>query len=399
MRAEKGRSERFWQYPFHSPMRSCIAGVFFGAVALGACKPARTELSQQNTTAAISPEQKAVRDGILETLAKTDVPGGLIDLETEFPKEKAEIEKAMSLSLDRIDKEMQVDLLAKRDVHAKAHGCVKGSLKISDSIPADFAHGIFQKSGTFEAWMRFSNAGFSSGTADDRLPDARGIALKVLDVGDVHSPLVKTDDKSGGTGNALDFLFANAPFYTADNIQEYNTQLENPGILAKSRVGLLAKIVFHPVFDPLTETYFSVAAFRLGESAVKYRVAPCKGQKSALQLLPGRNYMRDAMVQHLSEGDGCFDFQAQMYVNPETTPVERGTVVWKEKDAPFVTLATLAVPKQNFLEDQQKKFCENISYQPWRIPKEMRPLGNLNRARWFVYQATSQYRHRLNKIQ
>jgi hypothetical protein len=47
---------------------------------------------------------------------------------------------------------------ARRDVHSRAHGCVKAEFKVEDALPAHLAQGVFVPGVTYPAWIRFSNA-------------------------------------------------------------------------------------------------------------------------------------------------------------------------------------------------------------------------------------------------
>src|SRR5450759_3453659 len=46
--------------------------------------------------------------------------------------------------------------LARRDVHSKAHGCVKAEFKVEESLPTHLAQGAFVPGVTYSAWIRFS---------------------------------------------------------------------------------------------------------------------------------------------------------------------------------------------------------------------------------------------------
>lgn len=64
--------------------------------------------------------------------------------------------------------------------------------------------------------------------------------------------------------------------------------------------------------------------------------------------------------------------------------------------SPFVTVATLKVPPQDFDSREQNLFCDNLSYNPWHALPEHRPLGGINRLRQAVYLNVSAYRQQRN---
>ena len=78
-------------------------------------------------------------------------------------------------------------------------------------------------------------------------------------------------------------------------------------------------------------------------------------------------------------------------------PVEDPTIVWDEIKAPFIEVATIRIPKQQFNSEAQQTFCENLSYTPWHALAEHRPVGGINRVRKTVYEGISLLRHKLNK--
>jgi hypothetical protein len=80
--------------------------------------------------------------------------------------------------------------------------------------------------------------------------------------------------------------------------------------------------------DPAESRYWSMSAYALGNTAVKFSAIPCDKPQSIYPENPGDNYL-----------------------------------------------------------------SENLSFTPWHSLPEHRPLGNLNRARKKVYEATSRKRH------
>jgi len=75
-------------------------------------------------------------------------------------------------------------------------------------------------------------------------------------------------------------------------------------------------------------------------------------------------------------------------------PIENPTIEWT---SPFIKIATIKIPKQQFNSPAQESFGENLSFTPWRCVQEHQPLGGVNRARKAVYIALSDVRLTLNK--
>jgi len=101
------------------------------------------------------------------------------------------------------------DSLARRGVHAKDHGCVKGTLAVDADIPEALRAGVFAAPGkSYDAWVRFSNAtGVVTAdydTAHDTNTGAtthtatsRGMAIKLMGVEGAtlfDEPRAKTQD-------------------------------------------------------------------------------------------------------------------------------------------------------------------------------------------------------------
>ena len=96
----------------------------------------------------------------------------------------------------------------------------------------------------------------------------------------------------------------------------------------------------------------------------------------------------------------CFIFQVQVQ-RPDAggMSLDDATEAWAEEDAPFVPLATISIPRQDFSGEEQAQFCENLSFAPWHALPEHRPLGQLNRLRRHAYPASSGYRHEQNEAE
>jgi len=68
-----------------------------------------------------------------------------------------------------------------RDAHAKAHGCVKAEVSVLADLDPALRQGVFAEPGkTWQAMMRLSNG--NAYPQFDSIRDARGMALKLLDV-------------------------------------------------------------------------------------------------------------------------------------------------------------------------------------------------------------------------
>ena len=173
---------------------------------------------------------------------------------------------------------------------------------------------------------------------------------------------------------------------------------EQPHIADMIMQGLWVKTQSSPFEAP----YFSCVPYLLGEGqAMQYSVWPKTNRKTPIPRLPLRppdDYLRNAMVKALNEGDVELDFRLQLQTDPFQMPIENNGVLWPEKLSPRVSVATLRLPKQKFDSPAQMEFARKLSYNPWHTIAEHRPLGNQSRARRRMYFELSQLRHNMNKV-
>ena len=317
--------------------------------------------------------------------------------ETPIPDEEKLTAEIVQNALQAIEKS-RAGGPARRDVHAKGHGCLKGTLTMAPGRPPSVRQGLFAKDGTYQIWSRFSNA--SGAMQSDSSPDARGAALKLLGV-----PGAKLS-ASDPAGHNLDLLFFTEPVTPVRDAAGY-AKIQK---LAGGDRNALVYTAKHPaiigtllkagldgalVADPLEARYYSAAPYLLGAGAAKYHLKPCAPSHQ----LPatGADHLKTAMARHLAASPACFELFAQLFVDEKSTPIEDYSVEWTEAVSPLHAVATINFPKQTFDSPGQGKFCEALSFDPWRTLAEHRPLGNLNRVRRALYEAISKRRHADNK--
>ena len=79
--------------------------------------------------------------------------------------------------------------------------------------------------------------------------------------------------------------------------------------------------------------------------------------------------------------------------------VEDVITAWDEAKAPFVPVARISIPEQQFDTPEQNAACEALTYNPWHAIEAHKPLGTINRMRRVVYQAISELRFEMNGTQ
>lgn len=298
---------------------------------------------------------------------------------------------------------------ARRDAHAKHHGCVKGVFEVAADVPAALQQGVMKPGARYVSWVRFSNG--SGNLQKDSSADGRGIAIKLTGI---PGKKILADERDAQT---QDFLMINHPVFFIRSAEDYVGLTE-----LMSKGGIVAALKYflnplHPKFhelniarqvltkktsNPLGIQYWSMTPYQWGPDgsgrAVKLSVAPCAGSQAARFKgdASSPDALRQAMSRQLAETEACFDFFVQPQTDAAKMPIEDSTEEWSEKLSPYVRVATLRIPAQKFESAEQMAFCENLSYTPWHALPEHRPLGGINRARKTVYETIQRVRHGLN---
>jgi len=307
----------------------------------------------------------------------------------------------------------------RRDVHIKSHGCVKADFTVL-SVDSKYRWGVFSEPKTFEAWVRYSNGDYILNA--DKVRDARGMAVKLMGVGGEKLLPGQTHVKT------QDFVMMNATNYFIRYLADYveltkylalgdnfgyflNGWSKNPLSWRWRELRLVGGTKKKPPESPLLTQYFSASAYKLGpDNNIKFSARPTQCLDSSGKELKGRtgkwktsednyNFLRLRMAEQLEAGPMCFDFMVQLQVPGKIMPVEDATIVWKEKDSPFVPVAHIKIPQQQFNTEEQNQFCENLSMNPWHSLEDHRPIGVFNRVRKALYEEVAKYRWSANQQQ
>ncbi|HTE16268.1 MAG TPA: hypothetical protein VK642_14425, partial [Burkholderiales bacterium] len=275
---------------------------------------------------------------------------------------------------------------------------------VHDNLPPQFRKGIFALRRSYPAWVRFSGPGpYVTPDIDD--VGFMSISVKLMDV-----PGPKLMDEEKHTQDM--FGVSTATFVTPDtranaHLQEWSVKdasifhflnFKRPHVLDLIMQGLFIKTQSSPFEAP----YFSCVPYLMGEGqAMEYSFWPVSNQKTPIPRLPLRppdDYLRNAMVAALDQGDVDIDVRVQLQTDPHRMPVENAAVLWPERLSPRVSVATIHIPKQKFNSPEQIAFARRLSYNPWHCIADHRPLGNQSRARQKMYYELSKFRHDMNKV-
>jgi hypothetical protein len=142
-----------------------------------------------------------------------------------------------------------------------------------------------------------------------------------------------------------------------------------------------------------TERFWSRCPIAFGPCALKYALEPLDAAPPTAAAT-GDDYLRDELTERLRSGPVRFGFQVERFVDERTTPIEDGTVQWKST-APPETIASLVIPQQDLTTSDSRQSAERVDgldFTPWNCVEGLRPLGSMNRARRWVYEASQAYR-------
>lgn len=303
-----------------------------------------------------------------------------------------------------------------RTSHAKAHGLLKGELRVKEGLAAELRQGLFATARSYPVMVRLAHV--PGELLDDRrMSTPRGMALKIFEVDGPKLPAHEgeaTQDFVLDTGKA--FI---APGAKTFQVQIAATEMATPlpqGVKAAvstvsratnkalNAIGLdSANLDFygHPFTHPLAEAYYSQTPYRYGDYIAKLAVYP---DTSALIAMVGKKLdltdedgLRTAVTEFFRHNPAEFEIGIQLCTDLDTMPVEDASVEWPEKESPYRPVGRLVLPPQNAYSPARADFVEeDISFCPGHSLAAHRPLGSINRARMRAYEELGKARRREN---
>lgn len=300
------------------------------------------------------------------------------------------------VGVQRTNKRKSGSQISRRTFHAKiVVGVDNAELVFRTDLPADLWAGAFTAGARLPVIVRLSNA---SGTVrPDGGPDLRGAALKIaLPEGGEHD-LLMTSYPVSHARDATQFV-------KVARIGAGPKPLIVPRMLAAFGPSETARILRNlkqanrPSPSLALESYWSRGAVLWGHAGpVRFRLSPLTGPVPAsAPPSDSPDSLQADFAARLTDSPIRFALHIQKYVSEELTPIEDGAIEWKERDSPWIGVATLTIPAQNILDPQglaNHDHVDTLSFNPWHAPAEFRPLGNLNRARRTVYTASAREWH------
>jgi len=348
---------------------------------------------------------------------KIDIGEGLFvcysdDVEKIDPSEAETSEQITATLLDIVKRVGQRQRHMVRGVHAKSHGLLKAEVEVLPDLREELRQGLFTKPATHGAVMRFSTD--PGDILSDHISTPRGVAVKVI----------------GGEGEMLphhagqvtqDFVLRNTSTFAAhaddflknirliakhlDDSEAWKQVVSSAAQTAEEtleRVGqgsALLKGFGHPPTHPLGETYHSAAPLRFGDYLGKLRLVPVSDNVLGLR---GKhvehprswNSLKDSIVAFFEKETAIWELRVQLCTDLAKMPVEDASVEWDDRLSAPLTVARITARPQNAYSDARRLWVdEQLSFNPWHSLAAHRPLGNIMRARFKSYQASSHFRH------
>lgn len=301
-----------------------------------------------------------------------------------------------------------------RSVHAKSHGLLKADFTILPGLSEQLRQGLFAEEKSYGAIMRFStNPG---DILSDHISTPRGLAIKIVGV--------QGDMLPDHTGHVTqDFIFNNASTFHVPQAKDFLKGLEtldkhaNDSEALKQTVSSTAQVAEesleligqksaflkgfgHAPTHPLGETYHTAVPIRFGNYFGKLHLVPVSANLTALK---GKhiehpsewNAVKDSIVTFFQQETAVWELRVQLCTDLQKLPVEDASVEWTEELSPSLPIARITVQPQNPYSDARRVFVdEQLSFNPWHSLAAHRPLGNIMRARFQSYKASSEFRHK-----
>ena len=290
---------------------------------------------------------------------------------------------------------------AQRFGNTKTFGVLRAEFTVLDGLPDHVRRGLFAKPNSYPAWVRFSGPGPYWPSDLNDLGQC-SVGIKVMGV-----PGEKLLDDEKLT---QDLILVSPASFVTPNIRE-NAKMqrwvraEAPIVYAfkpgdSHILQLIMQLLYSPMHaNPLEVQYYSNVPFLLGDDqAVQYSLKPVRKGRSRIPVKPRDDYLREAMVRTLADGDWEMDFMVQVQTDPHLMPIEDATVKWPERLSPYIPVARLRLLKQRFDSDEQIAFADVLRYNPWHSLPEHKPLGNSNRARRRMYAELAALRQQMNEV-
>ncbi|WP_452598080.1 LodA/GoxA family CTQ-dependent oxidase [Pontimicrobium sp. MEBiC01747] len=302
---------------------------------------------------------------------------------------------------------------ARRPVFLRTHGIIEGEINIleNDKICNSYKHGIFKNPSKHPVYVRYS-----SDLADGR-PDWKstiGIGIKIFNI-DSTEPAEK--GKKAKKSDTADLLLQNVPNFFVDTASDMcnftkasfegwgNEWIQDNAPNTNQLLNDMAKPI-RSVFDT---SLWSVVPFKLGDGYCKYILRPGTSTFFEEPDINDPDFLAKDLAGRMAKGPATLDIYiqkrpttkdgfSQTYID-EHFPLDKATVVWNEKEAVPVKVATIKMKKQNITKQEQEIYGDWLAFNIGRTAEENKPAkeSSVAQARVRVYQTSANYRRKMNQ--
>lgn len=298
-----------------------------------------------------------------------------------------------------------------RGQHPKGHAVLQATVQVLD-VPAGLRVGVFASPASYSAFVRFSN-GIQ---IDDTLPDARGLAIRMLLPGtpDQEQHFVLASSPIFFAENAVDFLrflgvkkqqsrqltralldlidpVSARPVADADTVKRQVQQQQFRELCGSDQFPAFGAFIGQPAQSLLSCEWHSQTPYRLGTAVVKYVLQPDASNAEVGPRSAGAHMFRDSISEFLTAGRTAdFTLGVIVQTNEEEMPIEDATIRW---NGPIIPVARLSIPPQDFLSASVLQAGERMQFNPATTLAEHAPVGSLNEARAVAYRRSAAVRH------
>jgi hypothetical protein len=290
-----------------------------------------------------------------------------------------------------------------RQLHSKSHGLVRGKFTVEEYLPDSRCKvGVFATPQEYDIWVRFSNGSPPKELGvfkPDTEGDVRGMAIKIKNIEGEKVPSDEEDTQDFTLVNHHVFFLPDVAGYVDfgkfRKARESGEPLD-PELAKKlaPTLAMLGEMNSKVVANPLCIQYWSTTPYKLGSNFIKFSVKPHNIETPPTSRPDSPNYLCEAMLAQLTneKKEAVFDFLVQFFVDETTTPIENPMQDWKQEDSPFIKLATITIPPQEFDNDERKQLDASLSFTPWHTLLEHEPVGSVNLSRRKIYQEMAKAR-------
>ncbi|MCB9655537.1 MAG: hypothetical protein H6729_15555 [Deltaproteobacteria bacterium] len=281
------------------------------------------------------------------------------------------------------------------------YATTQAKFKVASNLPDALRVGPFAPGAEYRSIVRFSNA--SSTVQSDELADQRGIGFRLVgDDGQIQDITLTSGSGENHARDAAEFV---ASIHAAQH-------LTKGGITGKA--GAIASLASEiGPFDALkmvkasgeakdeglslaANTFYSRAPFKLGDYAVKMRLAPVGVDYPGLVGQGGSDALTQDFVERRQQGPVRFALQVQGFKDEDHTSMADHRSEWQ---SPWITVGQLVFPRQPRASEASARAVSSevsgaLAFTPFNQwdgenGDVLKPLGELNALRRDVYRESA----------